>query len=147
MANFEKVFLTLLWENRMCCTFPNKTASDPLNKLEPERIFDGLCQLHLSGPQRQGSSGDGIWSEAFICTALLGSQWPISSREPETKSSTCEDCGERTTPNLNSMVGEFINKCDVAVLVVVILSPFVLLTVCCGLKIALFWTSASAKTE
>lgn len=57
-----------------------------------------------SPSHRHGSSGDGSLCVAFIRTALFGSQWPISSREPKTKTSTSEDSGVRMTPNLNNMI-------------------------------------------
>ena len=56
-----------------------------------------------SPTHRHGSWGDGSFCEAFICTARLGSQWPISAREPSTNTSTSEDSGVRMTPNLNNM--------------------------------------------
>lgn len=57
-----------------------------------------------SPTHRHGSCGDGSFCEAFICTARLGSQWPISAREPSTNTSTSEDSGVRMTPNLNNMI-------------------------------------------
>lgn len=53
---------------------------------------------------RQGSCGDRCLRAAFIGTALPGSQCPISTREPKTKTSTFGHSGVRMTPNLNNIV-------------------------------------------